>query len=66
MIPPRDTTSTLLESTRQGEPARSEIPSTPPARPSLQRPSTPSHVWFAFDRWLSVEVGPSDDDFVLA
>lgn len=66
MSPPHDTTSSPRGSTRQGEPAPSQIPSPPPPRPTLQRPSTPSHVWYAFDRWLSVEVKPSDDDFVLA
>lgn len=66
MTQPHDATSSPLESARQSEPARAQVRSTSPARPTLQRPSTPSHVWFAFDRWLSVDVDPSDDDFVLA
>ena len=50
------------ESTREGEAARERGRSASNA--TLQRPSTPSHVWFAFDRWL--EVADQADEFVLA
>jgi len=63
---PRESMASLSESTRQGEPARAPKEGASPSRPALQRPSTQSHVWFAFDRWLSVEDQPGDDDFVLA
>ena len=54
-----------LRPTNESGGAASELKARRPVAP-LQRPSTPSHVWFAFDRWLPVITPESDDDFVLA
>lgn len=65
MSPPRDAavpSTESAESAREGEAARER--GRPASSASLQRPSTPSHVWFAFDRWL--EVADQADEFVLA
>lgn len=62
MSTPCEAASPLTESTREGGAARERARRASGA--SLQRPSTPSHVWFAFDRWL--EVADQGDEFVLA